>query len=116
MALDNLHSHFALAAPIERFDDFLLGCCKYYGWTIPYYSDFNRSKSYVADIDPAFKSKLEEKVGTDMALYEMATKKFEQDLSALRVRMVDRAQLNTLNNGYRTAQKLRSYFFGKMQK
>ncbi|NKI36431.1 sulfotransferase family protein [Wenzhouxiangella sp. XN79A] len=42
MALQNLDDHFALAAPVDRFDDFLLCCCKLFDWGIQYYANVNR--------------------------------------------------------------------------
>lgn len=107
MALTNLQAYFALAAPVGCFDDFLLGCCKIFGWRIPYYSDVNRGTGHTPDLDPTLVAELQERVWMDRVLLDAATEKFERTLAELGVGNLDRTALAFRKRSYRTAKALR---------
>lgn len=106
-ALRNLEEHFALAAPIERFDDFLLCISKLFGWPIPYYADVNRGKGEAPLFSPAFAADLKERVWADRKVLEVANQRFEKKVLALGVGGLERAELTVKKHGYRAAKSLR---------
>lgn len=106
-ALATLDREIALAAPTERFDDFLLCCRRLFGWRLPRYTPVNRTAGPALVLDPAMRARLEDLVWMDRALMAAVRARFEAQVAQLRVGGADRLTLSLKNAAYRGLRQIR---------
>lgn len=106
-ARENLETYFPLAAPIDRFDDFLMGCRRMFSWRVPRYVSVNRSRGAPLDLNPGQRRALEDRLAPDREIITLATRRLDRVLSDLGVGGLERARFAAKNYGYRKLKGLR---------
>ena len=79
-AMYNLENHFAMAAPMERFDEALLFLSRRLGWGPCLYGTLNKGRPHDF-VSPGERALIEEMCRLDRRLLDFATVKFEASLA-----------------------------------